>query len=119
MKAPEDCHSMPELREAIDAFDREIVAMLAKRATYMDRAVILKQEVQWPAYIQSRIDDVLNKVVAAAEETDELDGEIVHKIWTLLIDWSIQREKNTLGEVHSDVAYTLPLTGRDGASAAG
>ena len=37
-KLPEDCSTMPEVREGVDATDRELVALLARRFGYMRAA---------------------------------------------------------------------------------
>ena len=42
IQAPEDCGSMDELRVAIDALDRQLVTLLARRQTYIERAAELK-----------------------------------------------------------------------------
>lgn len=42
MKPPEDCESLREVREAIDALDRGIVALIGRRARYVRRAAAFK-----------------------------------------------------------------------------
>ena len=42
IKTPEECGSMDELRVAIDAVDRKLVSLLARRQTYIERAAELK-----------------------------------------------------------------------------
>lgn len=95
MLSPADCPDMPTLRDQIDALDRELVQLLAKRATYIDRAVEIKQGVGLPASIPARIEDVVAKVRANAE-TAELDADLVETLWRQLIDWSIAREAQTI-----------------------
>ncbi|MGB0799219.1 MAG: chorismate mutase, partial [Planktomarina sp.] len=46
---------MPELRIEIDALDGEIVALLAERTGYIDRAIAIKQGNGWPARIPGRV----------------------------------------------------------------
>ena len=91
MLAPADCPDMPTLRAQIDELDRDLVQLLAKRATYIDRAVEIKQGVGLPASIPTRIEDVVAKVRASAE-AEELDPALVENLWRQLIDWSIARE---------------------------
>ncbi|MFN7052789.1 MAG: chorismate mutase, partial [Gemmobacter sp.] len=42
MKTPAECRNMAELRVEIDRLDGEIVALLAARVGYIDRAAQLK-----------------------------------------------------------------------------
>lgn len=94
-KSPSECASMAELREAIDHMDRELVALLAARAGYIDRAIALKQENGWPARIPARVEDVVAKVRASATEAG-LDPDLVDHLWRHLIDWSIAREAKVI-----------------------
>ncbi|WP_370738570.1 chorismate mutase [Pseudoruegeria aquimaris] len=91
MRAAQDCNSMAELRESIDALDERIVALLAQRKGYIDRAIELKPAEGLPARIPARVDAVLENVRRAAAEHD-LDPDLVAALWTQLIDWSIARE---------------------------
>ena len=87
---PQDCTSMPELRLAIDALDENIVALLARRQTYIDRAAMLKtsrDQVRDPA----RIEDVISKVVAAGKKAG-LSPDIAEPVWRALIEASINHE---------------------------
>ena len=95
MLNPADCPDMPTLRDQIDALDRDLVRLLALRATYIDRAVEIKSEVGLPASIPARIEDVVSKVKANAE-AEGLDPKIVEALWRQLIDWSIAREAQTI-----------------------
>lgn len=93
---PQDCHSMDALRAEIDALDRSLVALLAARAGYIDRAIDLKQINGWPARIPERVE----KVVANARQTAEqqgLDPDLIEQLWRQLIDWSIAREAEVIG----------------------
>ena len=96
MKAPSDCHSMQELRVQIDALDAQLVAGLAARAGYIDRAIILKQTEGMPARIADRVEQVVDRVRARAD-VEGLDAALVEDIWRRLIEWSIAREEQVLG----------------------
>lgn len=95
MLAPADCPDMPTLRDQIDALDRDLIRLLAKRTGYIDRAVQIKTEVGLPASIPARIEDVVAKVKATAVD-EGLDPEIVEVMWRKLIDWSIAREAQSI-----------------------
>jgi len=87
---------MTELREAIDALDAELVAALARRAAYIDRAVELKRAEGLPARIPARVEEVVARVRARAE-AESLDPALVETLWRTLIDWSIAREAKEIG----------------------
>jgi len=82
---------MQELRDQIDALDKDLVALLAHRAGYIDRAIELKEINGWPARIPDRVEDVVSKVRQEAEAKG-LEPDLVEKLWRQLIDWSIARE---------------------------
>jgi isochorismate pyruvate lyase len=94
---PADCASMENLRAQIDLLDRKLVALLAQRAGYIDRAIALKQENGWPARIPARVEDVIAKVRAAAED-EALDPALVEALWRQLVEWSIAREARVIRE---------------------
>ena len=94
-KAPQDCASMQELRVEIDALDEQLIDLLATRTGYIDRAVELKRIEKLPARTKDRVAQVLAKVRAGAELRG-LDPDIIEKIWTELIEWSIAREESKL-----------------------
>ncbi|MDD9716127.1 chorismate mutase [Dinoroseobacter sp. PD6] len=96
MRAPEDCNSMAELRAAIDTLDRSLVALLARRAGYIDRAIALKPAENLPARIEDRVAQVKARVRAEAD-TQGLDPDLVEGLWHQLIEWSIAREEVVLG----------------------
>lgn len=97
MQAPQDCRDMTELRAAIDTLDAEIVAALARRMAYIDRAIVLKPAAGLPARIDTRVEDVVAKVRGRAE-AEGLDPALAESLWRLLIDWSIAREEAVLGQ---------------------
>ena len=96
MKAPQDCANMAELRVQIDALDRQLVALLAQRATYIDRAAELKPAEGLPARIDERVEDVVAKVRITAQEAG-FDPDLAEAIWRPMIEWSIAREERVLG----------------------
>ena len=83
----EDCQTMQEVRAGVDALDRELVALVAQRARYMEAAARIKpsREVvrdEW------RINDVISKVSAAAK-SHGLAVEIAEPVWRELVERSI------------------------------
>lgn len=93
---PEDCFTMAELRDAIDALDYDIVTQLVARAALIDRAITLKSENGMPARIESRVEDVVQKVRNSAEALG-YDAALAETLWRTIINWSIAREESVLG----------------------
>ena len=89
-KAPEDCATMVDVRQGVDALDRALVTLLAERQRYMDAAARIKPN-RDAVFDQARIDDVVAKVLAAAEPAG-LSPDIAEPVWRLLIDRCIAHE---------------------------
>lgn len=96
MKAPQDCVDMGELRAAIDALDAELVALLAKRFAYIDRAADLKFAAGLPARIPERVEQVIQNIRAHAQDQG-LDPDLLDGIWRVIIEASIAREAKAMG----------------------
>jgi isochorismate pyruvate lyase len=92
---------MSDVRASIDSLDRTLVELLTLRAGYIDRATELKQINGWPARIPERVEEVVTRVKASAEETG-LDAGLVEDLWRRLIDWSIAREARVIKENGDD-----------------
>ena len=92
-----DCNTMAELRAEIDRIDTALVALLAERVSYIDRAVDLKSDLGLPARIEDRVEDVVARVRATAAGRG-VDPDLVEDLWRRLIDWSIAREEVVLGK---------------------
>src|SRR3954465_12426042 len=90
LKMPDACASMNELRQAIDILDARLVALLAARQAYIERAAQLKtgrDQVRDPA----RIEDVGAKVIAEGRKAG-LSADIAEPVWRSLIEASIAHE---------------------------
>lgn len=97
MKTPAHCISMQDIRAEIDRLDAALMALLAQRAAYIDRAAQIKAEAGLPARISARVEEVVGNVGRLAAEFG-LSPEPYEKMWRDLIDWSIAREEQVLGE---------------------
>jgi len=89
-KAPDDCQTMTEVREGVDALDRELVALLAKRFGYMRAAARIK-----PNRDAVRDEDRKASVIAAAvaeAEAHGIPGDVIGDIWERLVEGSIAYE---------------------------
>ena len=97
MKTPAECISMAELRAEIDRLDAELVALFADRTGYIDRAAEIKSDAGLPARIDARVEEVVSNVRRHAE-AHGLPPDKLEKLWRKLIDWSIEREEDKLGQ---------------------
>ncbi len=89
-KSPEDCSSMVEVREGVDATDRELVALLERRFGYMRAAARIK-----PSRNTVRDETRKASVIAAAVSEAEargIPGDVVGDIWERLVEGSIAYE---------------------------
>jgi len=96
MKLPTDCKNMADIRAEIDRVDAGLMAALAERARYIDRAAQIKTDIGLPARIPDRVEEVVTNVGRLAVENG-LPPEVYQKMWRDLIDWSIAREEQFLG----------------------
>ena len=96
MRKPADCTTMAEIRAEIDRVDAALVALLAERAGYIDRAAEVKAALGLPARIGWRVEEVVANVRARAV-AGGLDPDLAEALWRRLIDWSIAREEARLG----------------------
>ena len=88
MKDPEACESLQDVRDACDAIDREILALLGKRMPSVRTAVRFKrgeadimQPDKMPAFMRERRE-------WAADEG--LDADFVERLYQVLVDHSFQ-----------------------------
>ena len=89
-KLPEDCQTMVDVREGVDALDRELVALLATRFGYMRAAARIK-----PTRGAVRDEERKASVIAAAvneAEAHKLPGNVIGDIWERLVEGSIAYE---------------------------
>lgn len=90
IKPADQCLDMADLRAQIDALDRSLVNLLARRQCYIERAAEIKTR-RDDVRDEARIADVLAKVTAAAEKSG-LDGAIARAVWRTLMENSIALE---------------------------
>lgn len=90
MKSPEECESLPEIRSSIDALDRKIVALIGRRARYVEAAARFKgseEGVRAPGRQRAMLEE---RRRWAAEEG--LDPEAIKGLFRDLVDYFIARE---------------------------
>ncbi|MFM8859990.1 MAG: chorismate mutase [Methylocystis sp.] len=88
---------MSDVRRIIDELDDELVALLAKRQRQIERAARVKPGLGIPARAPERVDEVIARVLGASRR-EGLSVEVAMKLWTMIIEWSIQYEERLMGE---------------------
>ena len=86
---------MGDVRSQVDRLDRELMALLAERARYIDRAAAVKMRDGLPAEIEWRVEEVADNARRNAQDHG-LDPDFAEHLWRQLIAWSIARENKTL-----------------------
>ena len=94
-KPAAECHSMEEVRREIDRVDARLVELLAERFSYVDRAWQLKQGTSEGATVPWRIQQVIDKVRAQAQEHG-LPPALAEALWRQMIGWFIQYEEERM-----------------------
>lgn len=87
---PQHCTTMAEVRAGVDAVDRQIVALIARRFGYMDAAARIKPD-RAAVRDEWRKSDVKTKVDAAAMAAG-VDRELMSRLYEDLIETSIAYE---------------------------
>ena len=98
-KSPEDCQTMAEVREGVDALDRELVRLLVTRQAFMKAAARIKPNRE-AVYDAERIEDVVAKVLKEADKLG-LSSDIAEPVWRKLIERCIAHEFDVWDETRS------------------
>src|SRR5580693_627431 len=88
---PEECRSLEEIREGMDALDREIIRILAQRVAYVKAAAKFKTSsaaVAAPDRVQKVLDTRRDWAIAAG-----LDGEVVRGLYRDIVTYCVGEEK--------------------------
>jgi isochorismate pyruvate lyase len=90
MIAPADCRSMVDVRAGVDALDRELVALLARRFAFMDAAARIKPH-RGAVRDEARKAQVIANAEAAAIAAGLPPG-LAAELWEKLVEASIAYE---------------------------
>ena len=90
LSEPEQCVTMSEVRAGIDAIDRQVVSLIARRFRFMDAAARIKPD-RDAVRDEVRKAEVLAKVDKAAADAG-VDRSLIARIYEELIEGSIAYE---------------------------
>lgn len=91
-QAPEDCPTLEAVRQQIDAIDRELVAALAERGRYVQRAAGFKSSEQ-SVRASERVREALTQRRRWAKELG-VSAELVDSLFRTVIDHFVEEELN-------------------------
>ncbi|MEJ2467882.1 MAG: chorismate mutase [Campylobacterales bacterium] len=85
-----ECHSLAEVREAIDQLDDQIVELIAKRNNYIKQAARFKETVE-EVKAPERVDAVIQRMRRKALELD-LSPNLIANLYKMMIDEMVEAE---------------------------
>jgi isochorismate pyruvate lyase len=88
---PEECQSLEEIREGMDALDRQIIAILVRRVAYVKAAAKFKTSAAAVA-APDRVQKVLDTRREWAQEAG-LDGDVVRGLYRDIVSYCVGEEK--------------------------
>ena len=88
---PDECKSLEEIRDGMDALDREMIAILVRRVAYVKAAAKFKTSAAAVA-APDRVQKVLDTRRQWAEEAG-LDGEVVRALYRDIVTYCVGEEK--------------------------
>jgi isochorismate pyruvate lyase len=94
-RLPADCPTMTEVRTEIDRIDAALVALIAERFGYVERAWQIKLTEKAAANVPWRNQQVIDKVRAIAAEKG-VPPDLCEALWRQMIGWFIQYEEEKL-----------------------
>jgi len=94
-RAPADCPTMTEVRAEIDRVDAALVALIAERFGYVERAWQIKLAENAVANVPWRNQQVIDKVRGLAAEKG-VSPDLCEALWRQMIGWFIQYEEEKL-----------------------
>lgn len=91
MKSPGECQSLEDVRAEIDGIDREILALLGRRAGYVHAAARFKATEEAVAAPDRQAAMVRTRREWAQQE--DLDPDFIERLYRELIAYFIERER--------------------------
>lgn len=97
MNRLDDIPDMPALRSHIDALDKDLITLLARRHALIDQAARIKSRDGLPARIDSRVEEVVANVRRHAMQSG-LDPDLIETLWRQIIEAAILQEDRQLSQ---------------------
>ena len=94
-RVPAECANMPEVRAEIDRVDAALVALIAERFGYVERAWQIKLTEKAAANVPWRNQQVIDKVRAIATEKG-VPPDLCEALWRQMFGWFILFEEEKL-----------------------
>jgi isochorismate pyruvate lyase len=94
-RQPSACADLGQVRQEIDRIDSALVALIAERFGYVERAWQLKLEARQEASVPWRNQQVIDKVRARAADVG-VPPDLCEALWRQMIGWFIQYEEEKL-----------------------
>ena len=89
-KSPQECESMQDVRRAIDCLDEQLLDLLAKRISYIERAADIKTSIE-TIRDDERIESIIAKRKSQASEHGYSE-EFIEATFRQLIEYSVAHE---------------------------
>ncbi|MGB7805037.1 MAG: chorismate mutase [Actinomycetota bacterium] len=93
-----ECKNLDEVREGIDAIDRQIVGLLSERSGYIEQAARIKNSVA-EIEVPERVEEVVNNVRGLAIEygmSPDIAEDVYRVIVARFIEFEMQTYRETL-----------------------
>jgi isochorismate pyruvate lyase len=90
-----DTSLLTDLRNDIDAVDRALVELLAKREKLVERVLTIKKAENLPARIPVRVNEVVNNAAARAAEIG-MNPDLARTVWSAMVEWFVAHEEKQL-----------------------
>lgn len=87
---PDTCRSMTEVRAGVDAVDRELIRLLARRFAYMRAAARIKHDRADVRDEARKAEVIANAAELAGEQS--LPTALIEELWERLVEGSIAYE---------------------------
>ena len=94
-RPPADCTDLSQVRVEIVRIDNALVDRIAERFGYVERAWQIKLGLKQEARVPWRIQQVIDKVRARAEQKG-VPPDLCEALWRQMIGWFIQYEEEKL-----------------------
>ena len=87
--------SMADVRQGIDTLDPMLVALIAERFSFIDRAADLKPSLTMPARVTERVEEVVANARTQAKDLG-FDPDLTETLWRTMVDLAIAREERMM-----------------------